>query len=215
MRFIKVSTVIFLTLLISLTIKIHIIEAQEATADATASAPNCANPAEATATAESTSAPEATAEATVTGVQQDDATIHFNTFLPTDVKFNPDTKNPVVVIMVFSLVFNNQLDQSIALRAPKFKLAIEGVEWGDIASTDFQMGQLRAHGTQGIVLQSLTFVNKTSDAQKTVLDCIENEKPVDLTLSGTIEATVGDQEQTIAVEATSPDVIIQARKAQS
>ncbi len=215
MRFIKLSAVVFLTLLISLAIKTNYTVAQDAAAEATLSVPTCASQPEATTTAEATSTAEATAEATVIGVQQDDVAIHFNTFLPTDVKFNPDTKNPVVVIMVFSLVFENQLDQSIELRAPKFKLAIDGVDWGDIASTDFQMGQLRAHGTQGIVLQSLTFVNKTSDAQKAVLDCIENEQPVDLTLSGTIETTANDQQQTIKIEVTSPDVIIQARKAQS
>ncbi len=213
MRFIKVTSIIFLTLLISLVIKTNFTAAQDATAEATPSVLNCASQPEAT--AETTASPEATAEATVIGMQQDDAAIHFNTFLPTDIKFNPDTKNPVVVIMVFSLVFQSQLDQSVELRTPKFKLAIEGVDWGDIASTDFQMGQLRAHGTQGIVLQSLTFVNKTNDAQKALLDCIENERPVDLTLTGTIDATIGDQQQIIEVEVTSPNVIIQARKAQS
>ena len=215
MRFIKVSAVIFVIFLMSFATKNNFINAQEATAEATTSVPDCAAQPEATATAEVTAGPEATAEATVVAVQEDDAPLHFNTFLPTDVKFNPDTKNPVVVIMVFSLVFQNQLNQSIDLRAPKFKLAIDSVDWGDIASTDFQMGQLLANATQGIVLQSLTFANKTTDAQKTVLDCIENQRPVDLTLSGTIQVTVGDQEQTIEVELTSPDVIIQARKAQS
>jgi hypothetical protein len=195
-----------------LTIKIHSITAQDATAEATSSVPNCAavQP-EATPTADATETPEAT----VVADQKPDAPLHFNTFLPTDVKFNPDTKKPVVVIMVFSLVFQNQLNQSINLRLPKFKLAIEGVDWGDIASTDFAMGQLLANATQGIVLQSLTFVSKTTDAQKTVLSCIENQRPVDLTLSGTMQVTVGDQEQTIEIELTSSDVIIQARKAQS
>jgi len=215
MRFMKNTFIILLTLLLTWAVHSTVVKAQDATAEATAAVPNCALQPEVTPIAETTASPEATAEATVIGIQQSDAPIHFDTFLPTDVKFNPDTKNPVVVIMVFSLVFQNQIDQTVELRAPKFKLAIDGIEWGDIASTDFQMGQLRAHGTQGIVLQSLTFVNKTTDAQKAVLPCIENLHPVDLTLTGTIEATVGDQQQTIEVELTSPNVIIQARKAQS
>jgi hypothetical protein len=162
-----------------------------------------------------TPVPEVTLEPTVTGSQDADAPLHFDTFTPTDVNFNPDKKQPVVIIMVFSLVFQNQLNQSIEVRSPRFQLAIDGVPWGDVASTDFQTGQLLANGTQGIVLQSLTFVNNATDAQRMVLTCIENERPVDLTLTGTIDVTVDDKQQIMSIELTSPDVIIRARKAHS
>lgn len=160
---------------------------------------------------DATEAVEATPEATVLAA---DVPLHFESFTSTDVNFNPTKDQPVVVLIVFSLIFQNQLNQSIDVRAPKFQLAIEGIPWGEVASTDFQMGQLLANATQGIVLQSLTFVNTTSDDQKAVLECIENERPVDLTLTGTIDTYVDDEQQTIQVEFTSPDVIIQARKTQ-
>lgn len=158
--------------------------------------------------AEATAVVEATSEATA------DAPLHFDSFTSTDVSFNPDKEKPVVVVIVFSLVFQNQLNESIDVRAPKFQLAIDGIFWGEVASTDFQMGQLLANATQGIVLQSLTFVNNTTEDQKAVLECIENERPVDLTLIGTIDAYVDGQQQTIQVEFVSRDVIIQARKTQ-
>ena len=195
--------------------------AQDATPEVTLPAiPDCTAITETTPAAESveateTPAPEVTLEPTITGSQDVDAPLHFDTFTPTDVNFNPDKKQPVVVIMVFSLVFQNQLNQSIEVRSPRFQLAIEGVAWGDVASTDFQTGQLLANATQGIVLQSLTFVNQANNDQKMVLTCIENERPVDLTLTGTIDVTVDGKQQIISIELTSPDVIIRARKPQS
>lgn len=197
--------------------------AQDATPEATAQVvPDCAARPESTPAAEATSkaaqtpmpdmTAEATLEPTVVGEQAADAPIHFETFTPTDVNFNPNKEQPVVVIMVFSLVFQNQLNESADVRSPHFQLAIDGVPWGDVASTDFQMGQLLANATQGIVLQNLTFVNNATAEQQAVLNCIEQEFPVDLTLTGTIDVAVDGTSQTISIELTSPDMIIRARK---
>jgi hypothetical protein len=219
MRFLRFLPIVFLFVGHSL-----LLYAQDVTPEATPQlVSDCAILPEATPAAEveSTetpapdSTPEVTLEPTVVGEQDLDAPIHFETFVSTDVNFNPDKENPVVVVIVFSLIFQNQLNEAIDVRAPKFQLAMDGVSWGDIASTDFQMGQLLANATHGIVLQSLTFVNNTTDEQKQVLDCIENERPVDLTLTGTIEVYVDGEQQTINVNVTSPDVIIQARKPQN
>lgn len=200
----------------------HILLAQDTATpppESTPSSLNCNAEPEVTSAAEitpeATAPAEATAEVMVEGVQDPDAPLHFNSFLPTDIQFNPDAENPVVVIMIFSLVFENQLPGSIDVTSPKFQLAIDGVPWGDVASTDFQIGQLLGHATQGIVLQSLTFFNNTTDDQKAVFECIKNQRPLDLTLTGTINVAVDGQEQTIQVELTTPQVVIQARKPQS
>jgi hypothetical protein len=222
MSFLRRAFAVILMIVVGLIGFASVAYAQDATPEVTPSAiPDCAALPKATPAVEAvvesteTPAPEATLESTITGSQDANAPLHFDTFTPTDVNFNPDKKQPVVVIMVFSLVFQNQLNQSIEVRSPRFQMAIDGVPWGDVASTDFQTGQLLANATQGIVLQSLTFVNNATDDQKLVLTCIENEHPVDLTLTGTMDVTVDGKAQTISIELTSPDVIIRARKPQS
>jgi hypothetical protein len=160
------------------------------------------------ATAEATGTPEATSEATE-AVQ---TPLRFVSFEATDIKFNPNEDKPVVVIMVFSLVFQNSTRETLQLRAPKFQLAIDDVPWGEVASTDFQTGQLLAGATQGIVLQSLTFSSKTSPQQQTVLECIKQGYPVDLRLTGTISQLVGDTMQAIEVDFRTPQTLIQPRQ---
>lgn len=140
------------------------------------------------------------------------AVLRFISFEPTDIKFNPSVDKPVVVVIVFSLVFENELNTAIRIDNPQFELSIEGVSWGKIASTDFQTGQLTANATQGIVLQSLTIMAKATDAQKVVLDCLKNKHPVTLTLTGTMDVTVNSEKQKVQASLSIPNTIFRERQ---
>jgi hypothetical protein len=138
-----------------------------------------------------------------------DAPVQFTSFLPTDLRFNPDTQKPVAMVIVFSLIFQNRLDSALHIESPRFKLAIDGVPWGNLSSTDFQTGQMLSHAEQGIVLQSLTLFAKITPDQAAIVPCLVAHQPVDLTLSGTILA--GDTPQPVAVNLTTRQVIIRER----
>lgn len=171
-----------------------------------------------TATPSATTEAEATVEATLEGTAEatadlsDPSPLRVTGFEATDIKFNPSEDKPVVVIMVFSLVFQNTTQETLQLRAPKFQLAIDDVPWGNVASTDFQTGQLLAGATQGIVLQSLTFSSKTSPQQQTVLECIRQGYPVDLRLTGTISQQLGEDLQAIPLDFTTPQTLMKPRQ---
>ncbi len=190
-----------------------------ATMQGTQVVPNCASAALATApsavilpaTLEATLSATANAEPTALVTQEADAPLHFLSFLPTDMKFNPCVEKPVVVVIVFSLVFQNQLGDELHVENLQFELAIDDVQWGKLASTDFQTGQLVAHATHGIVLQSLTIVGKTNDSQKAILECMKMNAAVDLTLTGTVDAYPGGNKQTVKVRLLVNDIIIRGR----
>ena len=152
----------------------------------------------------------ATTDATPMILATQDASepVRYVSFLPTDFRFNPNADKPVVLVMVFSLIFQNQLDTTLRIEKPHFQLAINGVPWGDLSSTDFQMGQLTGHAEQGIVLQSLTLINKTTPAQRCVLTCLKTYQPVDLTLTGTLDAFPGGNKQTVSGTLVTQQVIV-------
>lgn len=155
-----------------------------------------------------TPAATASMQPTSLATQDANAPLRFNAFLPTDVKFNPDNQNPVALIMVFSVASQNETAADLDVKHPHFKLAIDDIPWGDIASTDFQQGRLPANGTLDIVLQSLTIVRKTNDAQKAVLECIKTGQPVDLELTGTISVYPGGNEQILSIRLLAKQVVI-------
>jgi hypothetical protein len=189
----------------------------DATTASTQDVPNCTQAsasATGTATADATltATSQATTEATSLATQAADAPLNFVSFLPTDMKFNPSNDKPVVVVMVFSLIFQNRLGEALHVENPQFQLSIDNVTWGKVASTDFQTGQLLAHATHGIVLQSLTIVGKTTDAQKAILECLKNNIPVDLTLTGTVDAFPGGNKQTVSVTLITRHIVIRGRQ---
>ena len=158
------------------------------------------------ATAEATA--EVTPEATPT-MDAEDAPLEYLTLEPFDLKFNPNEEQPFAVIMNFTLFFQNRLQTWLEVRRPRFTLTIEGVDWGDLVSTDFQMGQIQGGARQGIVLQSLTILNRATDAQMQVLDCIRDHVPVDLALEGSLEAYPNDERQVVAVQMRVEDVVFE------
>ncbi len=152
----------------------------------------------------------ATADATpmILATQDASAPVRYVSFLPTDFRFNPNPDKPVVLVMVFSLIFQNQQESALRVEKPRFQLAINGVPWGDLSSTDFQMGQLAGHAEQGIVLQSLTLISKTTPAQRCVLTCLKTYQPVDLTLTGTLDTFPGSNKQTVSGTLVTRQVVV-------
>ncbi len=184
----------------------------EATVTATLPAIDCNAPlASPTAASTYTATPEAAPTSLAT--QQATDPIKFVSFLPTDIRFNPDPQKPVALVIVFSLIFQNQLNTALHIEHPRFRLAIDDVPWGDLSSTDFQTGDMPAQAQQGIVLQSLTLINNTTPAQQAVLPCLKTGDPVDLTLTGTMDAFPNGTKQGVGVRLISPQVIIRAHTA--
>lgn len=182
----------------------------------TAFVPHCAlaaTPASGTAATEEATQLALTAAVTTTAAAPA-ATNEVNTALqfidlePFDVRFNPNRDKPFVVIMSFTLFFKNQLNETLDVRTPRFQLSIDQVAWGDLASTDFQMGKLQANARQGIVLQSLMVMNKATDPQKAVLECVKAKAPVDLVLTGTIDVYPDGTKQTLTVDLVTKQVVL-------
>jgi hypothetical protein len=184
----------------------------QTTATPTAFVPSCITSA---AMLEQTATPEVTPEATMVATSEMIATAEvvdqplvFLDFEPYDLRFNPNADNPFAVIMNFTLFFHNVSGETLEVRRPQFQLAIEGLEWGELASTDFQMGRMQIDATQGIALQSLTLLRNATELQLAVLECIRLEYPVDLELTGTIDTYPNDVLQTLSVEILVEDVVI-------
>ena len=154
----------------------------------------------------------ATTEPTSEATEADDMPIHFVTIQPTDIRFNPNADKPVALVTVYSLIFQNQLSAILHIEKPHFQLAINGVPWGELVSTDFQTGQMQGSAEQGIVLQNLTIIAKTSPEQKAILDCLKTYQPVDLTLTGTLDAYPNGTKQTVAVTLINRHVILREHK---
>ena len=136
-------------------------------------------------------------------------------FLPTDIRFNPNPDKPVALVIVFSLIFKNQLNDALHVEAPRFQLAINGVNWGALSSTDFQTGQLAAGAEQSIVLQSLTIISQAKAEQQPVFACLRTHQPVDLTLSGTINVFPGGVKQIITATLVTSQIVVTEHQAVS
>ena len=74
----------------------------------------------------------------------------------------------------------------MAVRFPRFKLEINGVDWTDLASTDFQIGRLQANASQTIELQSLMLMKNISEDQQPVVEAIQAGEALSIRVSGTI-----------------------------
>lgn len=171
--------------------------------------PDCAEQPDTLATEEAAATAETTLvtpEVLITEEALPDA-VKFINFEPFDLKFNPSEDNPFAVVMNFTLFFENQLSTSLEVRKPQFQMALEDIPWGDLASTDFQMGQIQGKSTHGIVLQSLTLIRKATPEQLLVLDCIKNDQPVRLVLTGTLDIYPAGEKQTIPVTITLTDLV--------
>ncbi len=169
---------------------------------------DCASP---SATAEATS--EATLEATVEVTSEataeiSDVPLQLDSFMPTDIHFNPDADQPFALITVYSLIFQNQLNQALHIEKPHFQLTINDVDWGELVSTDFQTGVLQPYAIQGIVLQNLTIIAKTTPAQQAILTCLKTYQPVDLTLTGTLDVFPNGIKQTLPLTLTTRQVVL-------
>ncbi len=152
------------------------------------------------------------ATATLEATQDAIAPVHYISFTPTEIRFNPNPDKPFALITVYSLIFQNQLNGSLHIEKPQFQLAINDVPWGTLVSTDFQTGQLLPHAVQGIVLQNLTIISKTTPAQQAILECLKMHQPVDLTLTGTMDAYPNGTKQQVAVTLTSRQVVLSEHK---
>lgn len=154
-----------------------------------------------------------TPAATSLATQDATAPLQLTSFLPTDIRFNPNPEKPVALVMVFSLIFRNQQADMLHVEAPRFRLAIDGIDWGELSSTDFQTGQLSANAEQSIVLQSLFITPKANADQQAVLTCLRTFQPVDLTLSGTINVFPGGTKQIISATLLTPGIVVREHQA--
>ena len=151
---------------------------------------------------------QVTTEATEEATQEADAPIHYLSFTPTDIHFNPTVDAPFAVITVYSLVFRNQLGTALHFEHPRFELAINGVEWGTLVSTDSQTGQLLGHASYGIALQNLLIVAKATPEQQAILGCLKTHQPVDLTLTGSLEVFPDGNKQSVPVTLFSRQIVL-------
>src|SRR5579859_1173493 len=101
----------------------------EATTAATIAAIDCNAPTASPTAASTQATVTATPEAAPTSLATQQATdpIKFVSFLPTDIRFNPDPQKPVALVIVFSLIFQNQLNTALHIEHPRFRLAIDDV----------------------------------------------------------------------------------------
>lgn len=147
--------------------------------------------------------PEVTAEATETV----ELPIRYLELEPFDLRFNPNAEAPFAVVMNYTLFFENTLPRSLDVRRPAFTLEIEGVDFGELASTDFAMGRIQGGAEFGIVLQHLTLLNRASDGQKQVLECIRLGQPVNVTVRGQLETYPEEDVVIVPVEIMAIEVV--------
>ena len=131
-------------------------------------------------------------------------------FTANEARFNPSAENPKALIMMFSLTFTNMTGERLDVRYPRLTLTINGVEWGELASTDFQIGRLQPHASQTIELQSLTLHKRLTEEQLPIWTAILNQEPLDLIVTGTIQVFPGGDEQTLTVEKQVEDLALPA-----
>lgn len=154
-----------------------------------------------------TPTPEATEEVQLL-IEADEGPIEFIGFEVNEARFNPNADRPAALNIMSSLDFKNISGGRLEVRYPRLTLKINGVEWTDLASTDFQIGRLQAGAVQGIELQSLLIVRRATDEQKEILETIKQGMPVDLEISGTIQVYPQGKEQTLNVTITLNEIVL-------
>lgn len=127
---------------------------------------------------------------------------------PFDVRFNPNRDKPFAVVMNFTLTLQNNLEEDLEVKNPAFELSLDGVEWGELVSTDFRMGHIQGQRTHGIVLQNLLLIKNVTEEQTAVLDCIKAGAPIDVRVSGTVNAYPGGEETVLIIDLTADDLIL-------
>jgi hypothetical protein len=143
--------------------------------------------------AEATEEPEeATAEITA-----DEGPLAFLGYQVNEARFNPSPENPAALNIMASMDFQNTSDERLEVRSPRFTMTINGVEWPDLASTDFQIGRLQAGASQAIELQSLLLLRRATPEQQEVIDDILAGEPVTLEITGTILVFPGGEETSL------------------
>lgn len=166
----------------------------------------------ASATVTASATMQATVEVTAEATQGVNAPIQYVSFTPTDIRFNPNREKPFALITVYSLIFKSQMGSSLHIEKPQFQLAINKVPWGVLASTDFQTGDLMPYATQGIVLQNLLIIAKATPDQQVILECLKAHQPVDLTLTGTLDAFPDGSKQSVGVTLTTRQIVLHERQ---
>jgi hypothetical protein len=158
---------------------------------------------------------EATLEATMTPLPAPSATLDLaleplsaTVIEPFDVRFNPNRDKAFAVVMNYTLTLQNNLSDDLEVRNPAFSLALEGVEWGELVSTDFRMGHIQGQRTHGIVLQNLMLMKNANDAQKAVLECIKAGAPIDVRVFGTVNTYPGGTETILTIDLTAEDLVL-------
>lgn len=127
---------------------------------------------------------------------------------PFDVRFNPNRDKAFAVVMNYTLTLQNNLKADLEVRNPAFALTLDGVEWGELVSTDFRMGDIQAQRTHGIVLQNLMLMKNVTDAQKAVLECIKAGAPIDVRVYGTVNTYPGGTETILDIDLTAEDLVL-------
>lgn len=202
---------LLLAALISFGLISALVYGQDSTPAATEEAviPECA--AAPIATAETTA--EATPEATLipapeVTVELASEPLSATVIEPFDVRFNPNRDKPFAVVMNYTLTLQNNLTEDLEVRNPAFGLTLDGVEWGELVSTDFRMGHIQGQRTHGIVLQNLLLIKNVTDSQMAVLDCIRAGAPIDVRVSGTVNAYPGGTETVLEIDLTAEDLVL-------
>jgi hypothetical protein len=155
-----------------------------------------------------TPTPEATEEANVLTIEADEGPLEFTDYHVNEARFNPNPEKPAALNIMASLHFQNTSRERLEVRSPRFALKINGVEWTNLTSTDFQIGRLQPGAGQGIELQSLLIIRKATEEQEPILEDIKAGLPVDLEITGTILVYPQGKEQTLEVTITLEKVIL-------
>lgn len=135
----------------------------------------------------------------------DDTPIAFTHYQVNEARFNPGVENPAALTIMASLTFHNTSGERLEVRHPRFSMTINGVDWGELASTDFQIGRMQPDATQTIELQSLLLTRRMTEAQAPVVQAIQQGEPVTLVVSGTILVFPGGEETMLNVTVTLAD----------
>lgn len=119
-------------------------------------------------------------------IQSDSDLLLFTDFHVNEARFNPSVENPAALTIMSSTTFQNASGDRLDVRFPRFTLEINGVDWTDLASTDFQIGRLQANASQTIELQSLMLMKNVSEDQQPVVEAIQAGEALSIRVSGTI-----------------------------
>ena len=136
----------------------------------------------------------------------DAGAIEFTHYQVNEARFNPSVENPAALNIMASLTFHNSSGERLEVRYPRFTMTINGVLWGELGSTDFQIGRLQPDATQTIELQSLLLIRRMTAEQEPVVMAIRQGEPVTLESCGTMLVYPGGQETTLNLTVTLTDI---------